>query len=365
MRLFHNAAAAVFSLFASVAALAQSPQEAYIERYARTAVDEMYRSGVPASITLAQGLLESRYGLSSLAADGNNHFGIKCHDWKGKKQYADDDRRKECFRKYDAAEESFRDHSDFLRYRDRYKFLFEYKTEDYKSWAYGLKKAGYATDPAYPSKLIKLIEDYDLSRFDKLTPSQVEKSVGKADAGGKKADALPAKGNRREEKAEKKKNKAEAKKRGRSGDKTSASAVAIPESPLSLEEPKKIEPEGRESYTFSLSRRMRSLNGVPFIYAADGETIESIARANDLFVRELRKFNDMLPGQEPEAGDIIYLQQKKKKAAKGLEKYISDDGGETLRELSQRFAVRLQDLEKLNSLPAGYVLQADDVIALR
>ena len=136
------------SLLLSAAAPDTTPQQQYIARYSAMAVSEMYRTGVPASITLAQGLLESRYGLSALATEGNNHFGIKCHDWKGKTMRQDDDKRNECFRVYDNAEESFRDHSDFLRYRDRYKSLFENDVTDYKAWAYGLRKAGYATDPA-------------------------------------------------------------------------------------------------------------------------------------------------------------------------------------------------------------------------
>ena len=152
-----------------------NPIETYIEKWAPVAVEEMYRSGVPASITLAQGILESRYGLSELASKGNNHFGIKCHkDWKGRTMAYDDDAKGECFRVYDSAQESFRDHSDFLRYRDRYKFLFEFDTKDYKSWAYGLKKAGYATDPNYPAKLIKYIEDYGLSRYDSMTLDDFE-----------------------------------------------------------------------------------------------------------------------------------------------------------------------------------------------
>ena len=161
----------IISLFIGMSAYAQhnqkSPQEIYIEQFATLAVEEMYRSGVPASITLAQGLLESRYGLSELAVKGNNHFGIKCHNnWNGKKIYYDDDAKGECFRKYPSPEQSYRDHSDFLRYRDRYKFLFDYNTTDYKSWANGLKKAGYATDPSYASKLIRIIEDYRLYEYD-------------------------------------------------------------------------------------------------------------------------------------------------------------------------------------------------------
>jgi flagellum-specific peptidoglycan hydrolase FlgJ len=164
----------LIGLSSIIGAAGQSQIESYIAQWAPTAVREMYRSGVPASITLAQGILESRYGLSTLAADGNNHFGIKCHkDWTGKKQYYDDDAKGECFRVYDTADESFRDHSDFLRYRDRYKFLFDFETTDYKSWAYGLKKAGYATDPGYPGKLIKYIEDFRLYDFDGKTVEQV------------------------------------------------------------------------------------------------------------------------------------------------------------------------------------------------
>lgn len=164
-------------LLLQLAAAAQgTPQERYIQKWAPTAVREMYRSGVPASITLAQGILESRYGLSSLATEGNNHFGIKCHkDWKGKSMRYDDDAKGECFRVYDSAEESFQDHSDFLRYRDRYKFLFDLKTTDYKGWAYGLKKAGYATDPNYPAKLIKYIEDYRLYEYDTMTTEDSER----------------------------------------------------------------------------------------------------------------------------------------------------------------------------------------------
>ena len=166
----------------SIGATSVTPQDDYIRKYSATAVREMYRSGVPASITLAQGLLESRYGQSELAVKGNNHFGIKCHDWTGKKMYYDDDAKGECFRVYASADESFRDHSDFLRYRDRYKFLFDYEVTDYKAWAHGLKKAGYATDPAYPSKLIKIIEDYQLYDYDTMTsaaPGESGKETGK------------------------------------------------------------------------------------------------------------------------------------------------------------------------------------------
>jgi LysM repeat protein len=141
--------------------------EAYIRRFSKVAVRKMKTCRIPASITLAQALLESGTGNSSLARYANNHFGIKCTpDWKGKKYYKDDDRKDECFRVYRTPEESFRDHSEFLK-RPRYAALYKLKPTDYKGWAHGLKAAGYATNPDYPQLLIGLIERYDLHRFDR------------------------------------------------------------------------------------------------------------------------------------------------------------------------------------------------------
>lgn len=139
----------------------------YIETYREIAISHSKRYKIPASITLAQGLLESNAGKSRLATEGNNHFGIKCHtDWSGKRIYHDDDAKNECFRRYRHAKESYEDHAKFLVNRSRYSFLFDYKTTDYKSWAKGLSKAGYATDRSYPNKLIKIIEDYNLYIYD-------------------------------------------------------------------------------------------------------------------------------------------------------------------------------------------------------
>ena len=160
-------------LFSSFLAVAQNKTEAYIEKYSQIAVDEMNMYNIPASITLAQGILESGNGESRLAVDGKNHFGIKCHsNWNGKTIIEDDDEKGECFRKYNRVSDAYRDHSLFLNERGRYAFLFEYNKTDYKKWAKGLKKAGYATNPKYPTLLIDLIEKYDLSRFDKGTKSK-------------------------------------------------------------------------------------------------------------------------------------------------------------------------------------------------
>ncbi|MBH46329.1 MAG: N-acetylmuramidase [Flavobacteriaceae bacterium] len=165
----------------------------YIKTYADVAQQEMRSYDIPASITLAQGILESGMGASRLATEANNHFGIKCHKgWKGKRIYQDDDKKGECFRVYSDPVTSYRDHSLFLTTRSRYDFLFDLKKEDYKAWAKGLKKAGYATDPKYPDKLVRLIERYRLDRYDlkrkkskkeNFTPTAQESRVHRVEKG--------------------------------------------------------------------------------------------------------------------------------------------------------------------------------------
>ncbi len=303
---------------------ADSPQQRYIDQYAELAVREMLRSGVPASITLAQGLLESGAGLSSLAVNGNNHFGIKCHKgWKGRSMRLDDDRPNECFRVYDQAEDSFRDHSDFLRYRDRYKFLFDLERTDYKGWAYGLKRAGYATDARYAEKLIKYIEDYGLSRYDLLT---------------------------REEEA------------------------LLPEAPHKIEEPATLVVRGEggvqtpvsEEFQFPLSRTLYSLNGVPFVYSMEGETYRSIAKYYHLFRWEILRYNDLKKDQVLLPGTIVYLEAKKKRAPEGMDMYIVEEDGEDFHAICQRFAVKEKAIRRLNGYRYGTVeLKEGDEVKLR
>ncbi len=303
---------AVLAAFRSPAE--KSPQEKYIEKYSALAVEEMYRSGIPASITLAQGLLESGSGRSELAVKSNNHFGIKCHNnWEGKKVYHDDDEKGECFRKYPKPEDSYRDHSDFLRFRGRYRFLFNYPITDYRAWAYGLKKAGYATDPEYPSKLIKLIEDYELYVYD-----------------GKKSELIKE----------------------------------LPVSPAEIEQVRPLSDSQREEFHFILSREMYSQNGVPFVYSVEGETYESIADSNQLFLREILRFNDASKTDKLAPGTVVYLQSKKKQAAKGLEKHVIEEG-ESLRDISQKYAVRLSRIYKINGFDETYVPKEGDIIKLR
>ena len=310
----------------------EGPQDRYIARYASIAVNEMYRTGVPASITLAQGIIESASGLSALAVNGNNHFGIKCHNgWNGRTLRADDDRKDECFRAYDSAEESFRDHSDFLRYRDRYKFLFDFQTTDYKSWAYGLKQAGYATDPSYAAKLIKCVEDYHLSRYDRM-------SVDEAIAEGGQQAEQPV-----EKEAE----------------------TAIPDSPLKIEAGELFSGAAGEEYRFSLSRTLYSRNGVPFVYAVDGETYASLAARYHLLRAEILRFNEVPRDAQLNPGDIVYLEPKKKQTVRGLDKYVVGADGESLHAICHRFAVREKAIRKLNKLPSGYEPREGDVLLLR
>ena len=158
--------------FLVLASYAQNdPYVTYIEKYKDVAIEQMHKYHIPASITLAQGLLESGAGTSELARKSNNHFGIKCHNWTGKRTYHDDDSRGECFRVYKSPRDSYEDHSVFLTSSSRYEGLFQLKITDYKGWAYGLKRAGYATSPTYAKKLIEIIERYDLDRYDKVQTS--------------------------------------------------------------------------------------------------------------------------------------------------------------------------------------------------
>ncbi|RFC54828.1 glucosaminidase domain-containing protein [Brumimicrobium aurantiacum] len=161
----------IFISFSALSNNTKTSLEDYIQKWKDVAMNQMLSHGIPASITLSQGILESGFGNSTLAVEANNHFGIKCHDWKGKTIYKDDDKKNECFRKYDNAAQSYEDHSKFLTSRSRYASLFELEITDYKAWAHGLKDAGYATNPKYPKRLIDLIERYNLDQYDVLATS--------------------------------------------------------------------------------------------------------------------------------------------------------------------------------------------------
>ena len=379
-------------LMVACASVISSPQrmtrEEYILMYKEVAIRQMLSSGIPASITMAQACLESNNGNSRLAVEGNNHFGIKCHkDWKGKTMRVDDDRKGECFRVYDTAEESFRDHSDFLRYWDRYKFLFDFDTKDYESWAYGLKKAGYATDPSYPEKLIKIIEENGLSKYDSMTQARAARASSSkaAPASPKASDSASSKSSSKaSEKASAKESRVAAKaakvskaeereaaraaRRAARRERLAAAEVIpdeIPEAPNSLEIPELVTPMAAEEFHFSLTRPVYTRNGVPFVYSVEGESYSSIASSYNLFPKEILKINDLSAETRLLPGTVVYIQQKKNQAEKGLDKYIVETDGENLRDICQRFAVKMSSVCKMNGFSAGHALREGDTIILR
>ncbi|HIE16375.1 MAG TPA: LysM peptidoglycan-binding domain-containing protein [Bacteroidales bacterium] len=296
-----------------------TPEE-YIERYKIIAIAEMKQYGIPASITLAQGCLESNFGNSMLAKKANNHFGIKCHSsWTGKKIYKDDDKKHECFRRYKSAWESFRDHSEFLRTQSRYAFLFEYKITDYKKWAYGLKKAGYATSPSYPKRLINIIEKYNLSQYDNKYQQ----------------DILADNRKHNKEKTKKRKNK------------------------------KRKTTSYNDNFSFNpFGREIKTNNRVKYLIAKKNDTYYKIAEEMEMMKWEIFKYNDLQKNASITAGQIIYLQPKRNKAERGCEKYVVKRG-DSLYSISQKFAIKLKSLRKKNNLSSTDNIKPGDILWLR
>ena len=282
-------------------------REEYIERYKSIAINDMERYGIPASITLAQGILESDCGNSTLAARSNNHFGIKCKsNWTGKKVYHDDDAKGECFRSYASVEESYRDHAEFLDSSPRYDSLFTYASTDYKSWARGLKAAGYATAPDYAQRLIRIIEESELYLLDQPDGSRLYAS--RTTVGGEVPAEL-------------------------------GQAVAAGT----------IDPDHyRVALKAFKGYNVYSANGVPYILAKPGDTFESVGREFRVSAGNLRKFNDVSDKRgEPAAGQPIFIERKQKRWT-GDETVHVCRAGETLYSVSQRYGVRIRSLEKLN-----------------
>jgi len=280
----------------------------YISMWKDVAIRQMQEHGIPASITLAQAILESGDGNSMLAREGNNHFGIKCHGWTGKKVYHDDDARNECFRKYRNADESFADHSDFLK-RPRYAFLFDYDVDDYKSWAHGLKKAGYATNPKYPALLIRLIEENNLAAYDMEALGKMPK--------GRPASSPPP----------------------RSG-KSDEIVVTI----------------GKAGYKVSK-------NNIKYTETKGPETPRSLAEKLDMGPWQVRRYNDFEKKETIPAGTRVYLQPKRRKAAEAAQHIAVK--GETLRDISQKYGVKMRRLRKKSGFDRGYEVKPGDKVILR
>lgn len=273
----------------------------YIEKFKDAAIREMHLYGVPASITLAQGILESGDGNSPLAMYAKNHFGIKCHsDWNGETFIMDDDEKNECFRKYDEVEESFKDHSEFLANRSRYADLFALKVTDYKGWANGLKKAGYATNPKYAKILIDLIEQHELHKYDHY------------------AKVPPRKANKT---------------------KTSTSLASTKK-----------------------SRLVKLHNNIKYVVVKDGDDAQSIAHEFNMNVWQIKKYNDLNKFEKVNSGDIIYLQPKKSKAKTDF--HVVKEG-ETMRSISQLYGIKLKQLYKKNNLVIGSQPRVGEKLYLR
>jgi hypothetical protein len=297
----------------------------YIEKYKDIAVSEMKRAGVPASITLAQGMIESGNGKSRLAIEANNHFGIKCHDdWEGATIRYNDDRRNECFRKYRTADESFRDHSDFLRSTPRYSSLFDLEITDYKGWARGLKKAGYATNPDYAEMLIRKIEEYNLNSYDNPKAMAVKSNGNIAAPGVKNSPADTVKPAATE----------------------NVSVIAAPATAVS------------EPY------RVKENNRIQYIIVNERDTRSTIEKDNKLLRWELAKYNDLDPDFTPVPGQILYLQPKRERAEPGKEYHILQEG-ETIYSVSQIYGIKLKSLYLMNRLEPGTEPAAGQKLWLR
>lgn len=308
----------------------------YIERYKDIAMEEMQKDKIPASITLAQGILESGNGQSKLAKQGNNHFGIKCHsDWKGKRMHQDDDAPNECFRVYDNAEDSYRDHSKFLKNGTRYKSLFELSITDYKGWAKGLKKAGYATLPTYATVLINLIETYDLQQYDQMVVS------GKFKRKSSKTADKPAKPAKPVKPAKNKKIKGNAK------------SYAVPD----LENRKAIEVTASHHY-------IKENFGVEFIVTKENDNLSSLAKELKMYEYQLIKYNNLGSKRTFSEGEILYIQPKRRRAPSGYNVHVVKYG-ETLDDISNLYAVRLDRLYKMNGFDKTYLISVGEEIKLR
>jgi LysM repeat protein len=304
--LFKRLLPLLISLIACSANAQQNPVVIeYINQYKEMAIEEMVRTGVPASIKLAQGIHETQAGKSVLVLKSNNHFGIKCKSvWTGDKVYHDDDARGECFRSYPSPLDSYRDHSDFLKSGQRYAFLFAMDPTDYKGWAFGLKKAGYATNIKYSQIIIKLIEDYNLQEYTLIAMGTVKRpEVTLAAAGLPKSPA------------------------------TTAAAAMAEELPVR----KTNYPAGQFM-----------INNTRVVFVNAGTALLTVAQKYDVSLARILEFNDIksdVVGKD----QLIYLQRKRKM---GANEFHVVQPGETLYDVCQTEGLRLESLVEYNHLHA-------------
>jgi len=288
----------------------------YIERYKDIAIKEMIRSGVPAAITLAQGVLETESGNSVLVKKSNNHFGIKCKvEWTGEKVYHDDDERGECFRKYDSAYLSYKDHSDFLRNRAHYAFLFSLDPSDYSAWAHGLKKAGYATNPRYPQILIKTIEDYNLNEYTTETLKEIP-------------------------------------------DYGVYAIIKEKNNPTTVNQ----SVEKIDNSIFPLHIKPKAYNGLNAVYVDSGISLLAIATRFKIDLADLLDYNDLYEDGIIEKSSWIYLQRKRTEA---LAKTYKVKKGETVYDISQNAGIQISSLMAFNGLNEADELTPGRILSLK
>ena len=310
----------LFSVLSAKAEQQNHTTEDYIDLWKGAAIEQMHDHKIPASITLAQGILESGNGNSPLARQANNHFGIKCHvNWTGGTFYQDDDEANECFRSYVSAEESYRDHSLFLTSRPRYAGLFNLSMTDYEGWAHGLKTAGYATNPKYASLLITLIEKYQLHQYDLYpAPEKVEVLAVVTEA--------PV---------------------------TNVTAVVSPQvnSAIELSETKHKVYETKKS--------------VHYVVVQKGDTYYRIAEEFNLGMWQLYKYNELGKRDVLKEGEIIYISPKSNKGSKGYNVHVCEKDM-TLRDVSQLEGVKLEKLMAFNDMTdADKILPKGTKVILR
>ena len=333
------------SIFSLQAQTRLKPYDEYINQYAGIAVEQQNLHGIPASITLAQGLLESGAGKSEMARQSNNHFGIKCHNsWKGETVTFFDDGMNSCFRKYDRVEDSYEDHSQFLVQGKRYAFLFKLDIKDYKGWAEGLQKAGYATDRTYAEKLIRVIETYNLNEF----------SDGKT---VKKAKEKAAKKSRAEKLAERqaKKNKTTAER----------SKVFNNDALKNARDYHVMEYQPAEEVINPLASHEISYMGTtPYIVAQYGDSFSGIAEEFGISAGRIRSINEFPGNYKLTPGEFVYL-DKKTNWWEGEYPLHKVKQGETMHDISQKYGLQLKALYKLNNMNPGDPIKAGDKIKLR
>ncbi len=318
---------------------AQMTRQEYIDKYKHIAVAHKEEFGIPASITMAQGMLESGNGNSELAAKSNNHFGIKCKSyWTGRKVYHDDDAKDECFRAYPTVEQSYRDHAEFLDESSRYDSLFDYSSSDYKSWARGLKKAGYATAPDYAERLIKIIEENDLQVLDKRDGLREYAALH---GGSMTAPYKPRPSSQ-------------------SDDWFADSQVKATITTGEGVDPNNYATTINAHRGYNVYRN----NGVFYVIAKRGDSYEKIAEFFDLSQRRLRIYND-LPRRAPIAvGDVIYIARKESKW-EGEQRTHIVKSGETLHSIAQEYGITIRGLRRINKLDMNYALGVGQTIRLK